>query len=87
MKCPHCGKPVILTPVDAEPEPIKESIDDSLAPYADLLTVFDKEGAICYAVKNYIEDKNVWVEINNIVRAHRGKWIKGEKEGYWEVPT
>ena len=102
MKCPHCGEPVRLVkagefPVEqgVEPQQRKLSSSDmvieleqSLADYLTLVDVIDTEGKVVVQLYNYIKDGDTWRDINHIVKAHGGKYIKGvDKLGHWEVPT
>lgn len=84
--------PEALENREAQPQqklPLGE-LSDQLAPYMEYLTQIDMEGKTAYALKEYdpsTEGKNRWVKINEIFKAHGGKWISEKTNSRWEVST
>jgi hypothetical protein len=104
QNCPHCGKSITYTVVFGAPtrqpgpeEPAQRTLSSSemvielersLADHLQLVDVIDTEGKVVVQLYHYIPDGDTWRDINAIVKAHGGKYIKGvDKLGHWEVPA
>ena len=81
MQCPHCGK--LIKVVRAGEFPVEDhdphqqylpvaDLDDALREHAEDLEIIIGEGKTTYAPKQFFKDKQKWISINKIIKAHGG---------------
>ena len=100
--CPHCGKKLTLHLTLGAEKPAPKAPQRTLTPTKDLdadlaeagvdalLVVADLEGALSYSFKKFQpgeEGRQVWIQVNDIMRKYGSKWIREGETSHWEVPT
>ena len=72
--------------VEPQQKPLPSGdVETALSEYKDKLTFELIKDKVFITAKWMGKDK--WREVNTIIEAHGGEWIKDGKDSHWEVPT
>jgi len=96
FNCPHCGKSIALAIVSYISKPMTPGVTDqaklfvqvknALSKWSNDLDVAEKDGTITVAPKGYL-GKDVWQEINDVLKPFSSEWISAKKESRWIIKS